>query len=235
MSSEYSVIHSVMQQATLIDYPGRMSALMFTSGCNFRCGFCHNYESLHEFDAKTYTFEKLAEICKGIKKQWTHAVTITGGEPTLHAGLPMTMQFLREQGFAIKLDSNGSNPEMLQEVLPLVDYIAMDLKCPLDRYKALVGYGDTDKIRQSIRIIMNSGKPYEFRTTMVEPYFSREDLNDMGKTVMGAERYTVQAFVPHDNLPDISLRMQPRTRPSFLNDAAEILRGYVKNVVVHGA
>ena len=235
MSSELSVIHSVMQQATLIDYPGRMSALMFTSGCNFRCGFCHNYESLSEFNAKTYTFDKLKEICDGIKRQWTHAVTITGGEPTLHAELPKTIQFIKDLGFAIKLDSNGSNPEMLKEVMPLVDYIAMDIKCPLDRYKELVGYGDIDRIRQSIRLIMASGKPYEFRTTMVEPYFSTEDLNDMGKSVQGAERYTVQAFVPHDNLPDLALRMQPRTRPSFLNEAADILRGYVKTVVVHGA
>lgn len=235
MSEEYSVIHSVMQQATMIDYPGRMSALMFTSGCNFRCGFCHNFETLSHYGAKTYSFEKLGEICDGIKRQWTHAVTVTGGEPTLHPGLPETLSFLRSRGFAIKLDTNGSNPEMLERVLPLVDFIAMDLKSPLDRYKELVGFEDVSSIRRTIRLIMGSGKDYEFRTTFVEPYFSTEDWHDMGKTVMGAKRYAVQAFVPHDNLPDAGLRLQPRTRPSALNEAADILRGYVEDVAIHGA
>lgn len=231
---EHSIIHSVMQNATLIDYPGRMSALMFTAGCNFRCGFCHNFATLGCGQSATYTYAKLAEICDGFKRQWTRAVTVTGGEPTLHQGLPETLKFLKGRGFAIKLDTNGSNPEMLEGVLPLVDYLAMDLKCPLDRYPELVHYADVDRIRRSLRLIMDSGKPYEFRTTLVEPYFSTEDIHDMGKTVMGASRYCVQAFVPHDDLPDPALRLQPRTRPSSLHEVADILRGYVGEVIVRG-
>ncbi|MBR6056566.1 MAG: anaerobic ribonucleoside-triphosphate reductase activating protein [Victivallales bacterium] len=230
-----SVINSVMQQATMVDYPGRLSGLMFTSGCNFHCGFCHNAALLHgEADAETYDYEKLDEILKGFKRQWTNAITITGGEPTIHEKLPETLEFIKKRGFLIKLDSNGSNPDMLRRCLPFLDYIAMDIKCPLERYEELVGFADTDKISESINLIMNCGKQYEFRTTMVETYFFEEDIHTCGKMVLGANLYVVQPFIPHEDLPSPALRKLHRTRPSFLHNAAEILRAYVKKAVVRG-
>lgn len=229
-----SVLHSVMDQASLVDYPGRLSGLFFTSGCNFRCGYCHNASTLSAFNAPTYSFDELDLLLKNFKKQWTRAITVTGGEPTLHEGLPETLEFIKKRGFQIKLDTNGSRPRMLERVLPMVDYLAMDIKGPIHRYEELVGFADTDAIRESIELIMNSGKGYEFRTTFVEPYFADEDVHDCGKAVSGAELYVVQAFVPRDNLPSPALRLQPRTRPSALKNAANILAGYVKKAIVRG-
>ena len=230
-----SVINSVMPHATMVDYPGRLSGLMFTSGCNFHCGFCHNIALLHgDETAETYDYETLDEFLKSFKRQWTNAITITGGEPTIHTKLPETLEFIKKRGFLIKLDSNGSNPDMLRQCLPFLDYIAMDIKCPLERYEELIGFADTDRISESINLIMASGKQYEFRTTLVEPYFFEEDIHTCGKMVIGADLYVVQPFIPHPDLPSPALRMQPRTRPSSLHKAAEILKAYVKKAVVRG-
>lgn len=229
-----SAINSVMQQATLIDYPGKMAALMFTAGCNFRCGYCHNFATLGSHHAKTYSFRQLADILDTFRRQWTSAVTISGGEPTLQPALLDTIAFIKDRGFAVKLDSNGSNPRALQQLLPLVDYVAMDIKCPIHRYHELVDFNDENAVRTSIRLLIDHAKDYEFRTTLVEPYFAPEDFHDMGKAVQGAKTYALQAFIPHDNLPDPALRLQPRTRPSALHDAQQILAGYVQNVIVRG-
>ena len=235
-----SVINSIMPQATMVDYPGRLSGLMFTSGCNFHCGFCHNAALLHneakhgDASAGTYDFDKLDEFLKGFKRQWTNAITITGGEPTIHQELPETLEFIKKRGFLIKLDSNGSNPDMLRKCMPYLDYIAMDIKCPMERYEELVGFADTDKIAESIDIIMHCGKKYEFRTTLVETYFFEEDIHTCGKMVLGADLYVVQPFIPHDDLPSPALRKQPRTRPTVLHQAADILKAYVKKAIVRG-
>ena len=201
-----SVINSVMPQATMVDYPGRLSGLMFTSGCNFHCGFCHNAALLHneakhgDASAGTYDFDKLDEFLKGFKRQWTNAITITGGEPTIHPNLPETLEFIKKRGFLIKLDSNGSNPDMLRK----------------------------------FDVIMHCGKKYEFRTTLVETYFFEEDIHTCGKMVLGADLYVVQPFIPHDDLPSPALRKQPRTRPTVLHQAADILKAYVKKAIVRG-
>ena len=232
--SSFSVIHAFQQHASLVDYPGRLSALMFTRGCNFRCGFCHNVELLTG-EGKNYTWEELAEICQRFKRQWVKAVVISGGEPTIQAGLPETIDFFRRQGFAVKLDSNGGRPEVLEAVIDRVDYVAMDIKCALDSYESLTGFGDYEKIRQSVRLIMDRARDYEFRTTVIETFHTDQELHDCGKLVAGAKRYIVQPFVPHDDLLDAALRLQPRTRPSRLQEAAAILRAYVQEVLVRGA
>ena len=126
MESASSAIHAHRTQSTLKDFPGRMAALFFTAGCNFRCGFCHNPDLFTT--AKTYSWEELDAICATFRKQWVSAATITGGEPTLHASLPETIRFMKKRGFAIKLDTNGSNPEMLEEVIADLNYVAMDIK-----------------------------------------------------------------------------------------------------------
>ena len=110
----------------------------------------------------------------------------------------------------------------------------MDIKCPIHRYHELVDFNDENAVRTSIRLLIDHAKDYEFRTTLVEPYFAPEDFHDMGKAVQGAKTYALQAFIPHDNLPDPALRLQPRTRPSALHDAQQILAGYVQNVIVRG-
>lgn len=229
---EKSVINAYRTQSSMKDYPGRMAALFFTPGCNFRCGFCHNSGL---FDAeKTYSWDELEDIAKSFRKQWVSAVTITGGEPTIHAGLPDTIRFFRKRGFLVKLDSNGSNPDMLEEVIADVNYVAMDIKCALHNYPQLTGFKDIEKLRRSIAIIMEKAKDYEFRTTLIETIHDDEELNDCGKVIQGAKKYILQPFVPHDDLPFVALRTQPRTRPSFMSHAAEVVSCFVQKVEVRG-
>lgn len=217
----------------MVDFPGRMAALFFTSGCNFRCGYCHNPDLLDGGD-RCYNWDELGEILQRFRRQWVRAVTITGGEPTLHEGLPDTIAFMKKQGFAIKMDTNGSRPEMLARVLPQLDYVAMDLKCSLDSYPALTGFTDIEAIRRSLALVQSSAKAYEFRTTVLETLHTDEELHDCGKLIQGAELSVIQPFVPHDNVPSLALRQQPRTRPSRLHEAAAILRGYVRKVIIRG-
>ena len=214
------------------DYPGRMAALFFTAGCNFRCGFCHNPDLFAT--AKTYTWEELDGILADFRKHWVSAVTITGGEPTIHAGLPETIAFIKRRGFTIKLDTNGSNPEMLRQVIGDVAYVAMDIKCGIQNYPQLTGYDKRENIRESISIIMESAKDYEFRTTVIETIHDDEEIMDCGKIILGAKRYILQPFVPHDNLPSVALRTQPRTRPSFMEHCAEMVGGFVQKVEIRG-
>lgn len=225
-----SAIHACRTNATMKDYPGRMAALFFTPGCNFRCAFCHNADLFTE--VKCYAWEDLADILKKFKKQWVTAVSITGGEPTIRPELPETVDFLIKRGFSVKLDTNGSNPQMLRELLPKLDYVAMDIKCAFQSYPALTKFGDVEKLRESIRLIRDSGVKYEFRTTVMESFHTDEELRGGAEEIAGAERYFLQAFVPHDNLPDETLRTQLRTHKEFLLHAADIVRPIVPNVAL---
>lgn len=232
MEAERSVINAYRNQATMKDYPGRMSALFFTPGCNFRCGFCHNSGL---FDAtKTYSWDELREICKKFRRQWVGAITVTGGEPTIHRTLPETLRFLKRQGFAVKLDSNGSNPEMLEELMETVDFVAMDIKCSLEGYPALTGYSHVENLQRSIRLIMEKAKDYEFRTTVMEYLHTDEELLACVHLIEGAKKYALQAFIPHEDLPSEVLRTAERTRPSFLQHAADVVRPFVQNLEVRG-
>ena len=131
-------------------------------------------------------------------------------KPTIHAALPDTIAFLKKHGFAVKLDSNGSRPDMLERLLPELDYVAMDLKCSLDSYPALTGWKDVEAIRRSLRLIQSSARDYEFRTTLLETLHTNEELHDCGKLIQGAKLLVLQPFVPHENLPAMALRTQPR-------------------------
>lgn len=232
MEHPSSAIHAHRTQSSMKDYPGRMAALFFTAGCNFRCGFCHNPDLFTT--AKTYSWDELDAICRDFRKQWVGAATITGGEPTLHASLPETIRFIKKRGFAVKLDSNGSNPDMLEEVIADVSYVAMDIKCSAESYGKLAGYDDMDKIRRSIDIIMKKAKNYEFRTTIIESFHNEQEMLGCGELIRGAKTYILQPFLPHDNLPSEFLRTQPRTRPSFMQQCADTVKGMVQNVEIRG-
>jgi len=233
MVSERSPVYASMRNASLVDFPGRMAAVFFSTGCNFRCGFCHNAPLLGTA-REGYTWERLDELCQRFRRQWVNAVVLTGGEPTLAPALPETLQFFRERGFAVKLDTNGSRPRVLTEVLPLVDFVAMDVKCSLPRYPEFVGFHDPAAIGQSIRMLMASGTPYEFRSTLIEHVHTEEEMRCIGETVRGATTFVVQAFIPRDDLPDPGLRTTPRTRPQVLQRAADIVRPFVGRVEIRG-
>lgn len=191
------------QKVSLIDYPGRISAVVFTQGCNFRCPFCHNPELV---DPERY--EDLipeAEILSFLQRRRGRldAVVITGGEPTMHPGLVPFIIRLRAMGFQVKLDTNGALPDPIGEMLDrkLLDYVAMDLKAPLERYSEVTKTKtDQQRIQRSISLIMGSGVDYEFRTTAVKSLLSPADIELIGRLIPGAKRFVLQKFVPTKTL-----------------------------------
>ena len=187
-----------LQKFTLLDYPGKMAAIIFTQGCNFRCPYCHNpelvipalySECIPETDVLAFLYQRRGQL---------EGVVVTGGEPTIHNDLPEFLKKIKHMGFAVKLDTNGSNPALLKKILAekLVDYIAMDIKAPLCKYQKVCGaHVDTDKIKESVKIILQSSIEHEFRTTLVKPLCPAEDIPSILATIVGARRYTLQKFV----------------------------------------
>ncbi|MBN2450950.1 MAG: anaerobic ribonucleoside-triphosphate reductase activating protein [Lentisphaeria bacterium] len=228
-----SAVYGNMRNPSLVDFPGRMAAVLFTAGCNFRCGFCHNASLLGQV-RPGYTWDRLDALCRDHRRNWVEAAVITGGEPTLAPTLRETIDFLRRRRFAIKLDTNGSRPEILRALLPWLEYVAMDVKCAPDSYPEFVGFPRPERIRDSIRLLIESGMPCEFRTTLVETFHTEEQVQGIGEAVDGAARFVVQAFIPRDDLPDPALRQVPRTTPQALRRAADILRRYVDCVEIRG-
>ena len=229
-----SPVYAFLEKPSMIDYPGYLCGVFFTSGCNFSCGFCHNAPLMGKKQIGL-TWNRLDEICRKFKKEWVDAVCITGGEPTLTADLIQLIEFFRGYGFKIKLDSNGALPEVLKECLPLVDYIAMDIKAGLSGYPELVGFTRTEKIAESVKLIMSSGIEHEFRTTIIGPFHTDEQMHEIGGLIQGAQRYCIQPFIPKDNLPDPRLRETKRTPPARLRLLEKLMKPYVKEIIVRGA
>ncbi|KAF0189731.1 MAG: pyruvate formate lyase activating [Desulfobulbaceae bacterium] len=184
--------------ASFNNYPGKVAAVVFTQGCNFCCPFCHN-AGLIGFDPSSNFSEQdiLARLAQ--RRGKLTGVVISGGEPTLQRDLLSFCRCLGEMGFAVKIDTNGSMPEMLVELIAakVVDYIAMDLKAPLSKYDRLAGVAtDTKAIRRSASLISESGLPHHFRTTAVESLLSCQDLADIRKLIPAGSSYIVQQFRP---------------------------------------
>jgi len=186
-----------LQKSSLVDYPGKICAIVFTVGCNFRCPYCHNPELVDETAPLIDEEEVFGFLDSRTGK--LDAVTVTGGEPTMHKDLLPFLKRIKEKGFLVKLDTNGTNPGMVKKALNegLVDYLAMDIKAPLAAYSALVAHPvNTELIRESVRLLLYSGVPYEFRTTVVKPLLSPDDFDAIGALIRGATRYYLQKFVP---------------------------------------
>lgn len=187
-----------IQWTTLLDYPGRVAATVFTAGCNYRCSFCHNPELvLPELVAKTGValddsfFEEVAE-----RHGFLDAIVISGGEPTLQPDLLAVLERIKQTGYLVKLDTNGSSPAIIQSALArgLLDYIAMDIKAPVENYEQVVGTPvDTQHIQRSISLIQQSGIDYEFRTTAA-PGLSEEALFQIADWLSGSKAYWLQTF-----------------------------------------
>lgn len=185
------------QKFTMVDYPGEIAATVFTRGCSFRCPFCHNPELVQpeKFIDLVDEDEILSFLQK--RKNQLGAVCITGGEPTLQPDLLDFIKKLKSMGYKVKLDSNGWDPKTLKKMIDSgqLDYIAMDIKGPLDKYEAIAKLDAAENVQRSIKIIMNSGVDYEFRTTVVYPLHEVSDFTAMGKMIEGAKRYFIQNFV----------------------------------------
>ncbi|MEE9913473.1 MAG: anaerobic ribonucleoside-triphosphate reductase activating protein [Deltaproteobacteria bacterium] len=194
-----------LQKVSLIDYPGKISAIIFTQGCNFRCPYCHNPELV---EPKLYgpcrPEQDILEFLKS-RQGKLDAVTITGGEPTLQDDLIPFITRVHKMGFAVKLDSNGSRPDVLSVLIRenLLDFIAMDVKAPAEKYPGLVLTPvEIDAIRESIRCILESKLPHEFRTTVVSSLLSEQDILSIAREIAGAKRYALQKFQPARTLND---------------------------------
>ena len=187
------------QRFSLIDYPGKICAIIFTQGCNFRCPYCHNPELVNARRPQHPIPEE--DVFSFLKKRRNKldAVVITGGEPILQVDLLEFLEKIKTMGYLIKLDTNGSDPRVIEKIIDrrLADYLAMDVKAPLEKYQEITNSNiDYDEIKQSIRLIMHSGIDYEFRTTIVKSQLSEENILEIGKLIRGAKLYVLQRFVP---------------------------------------
>ncbi|MBK8189453.1 MAG: anaerobic ribonucleoside-triphosphate reductase activating protein [Vampirovibrionales bacterium] len=215
-------------RASLVDFPGRVSAVVFTQGCNFRCPFCHNPAlalSRQSIDPALTLQSVLAFLEK--RRGKLDGVVICGGEPTLQPGLGRFMETVRAMGYALKLDTNGARPDVLADLLGrgLLDFVAMDVKAPLENYAAAAGLAhvDTEAIARSIELIRASGVAHEFRTTVVQPLHTPEDLYAMGRLTQGAQRYVLQRFKPGDLVDPDFARIAQGFPEQALADAAEAI------------
>lgn len=216
-----------IEKFTLIDYPGKIACMVYTIGCNFRCPYCHNPELVDETTKIRITEREFFDFLDA-RKNMIEGVVITGGEPTMHDDLPEVMREIKSRGFLVKLDSNGTRPKMLQDVIEkgLVDYIAMDIKSPLAAYGRVVARPvDTEAIRQSIALLMASLVEYEFRTTLVKGMLSARDLRQIGREIQGARRYVLQKFISTK-----ILNPQFRNKVSYSD---EEMRGFQKMLNVY--
>jgi len=186
-----------IHKLSLSDYPGKLSALIGTQGCNMRCFWCHNsylipYDYTMDSQAigEEDVFNFLAE-----RDEFLDGVVITGGEPTIHPDLPVFCEKIKRMGFSIKLDTNGTNPKMLNTLIDddLLDYIAMDVKTDIDQYQKLLKESiDSVEIIESINLLLAFNKPYEFRTTCVSPFVNTENIGKIGSLIKGAQQYFLQ-------------------------------------------
>lgn len=182
---------------SLVDYPGKTAAVIFAQGCNFRCPYCYNKELVIPscFQAVIPEEEVISFLAK--RKDVLGGVVITGGEPTLQKDLLEFLRRVQHLGYPVKLDTNGSRPDILKEVIKenLVDFIAMDVKAPLNSYQKLAGVPIAAHfIQESILIIKSSGIKHQFRTTVVKSLLSDGDFSQLAHLVKGAQRYVLQNF-----------------------------------------
>lgn len=228
---------TALTKFTALDFPGRLACIIFTGGCNLRCGFCHNAEFVLP--------EKLAEIKVTIPFETVvnflrkrvgllDGVVICGGEPTVQADLLDRMREIKEMGFAVKLDTNGANPAVLEKALAegLVDYVAMDLKDALPYRRELVGVEiPAEVLRKSIGLIRKSGVAHEFRSTVLPEFHDMETLRKMGGEIEGAQKWSLQIFRNGKTLQEEFGRKMEFGRGE-LEKVAEELGGFVGVVEV---
>lgn len=223
-----------LQKLTLVDYPGKVAATVFLIGCNFRCPFCQNAELVISGLAAGADFILESEFFEFLDSKigFIDGICITGGEPTINADLENFIRKIKAKGFLIKLDSNGSNPEMLKELLDkkLLDFIAMDIKTSLDKYEKTIGAKiDLEKIKKSVEIIKNSGIDYEFRTTVVPGLVEKEDIEKIGQWLKGAKKIALQQFQNRKVLDKNLQTLRPYSDET-LKEFKKILEKHIERV-----
>lgn len=226
-----------IQKLTLLDYPGVVACTVFTAGCNFRCPFCHNAMLVlpEQIDDECLTDDEVFGFLKK-RRGVLDGVAVTGGEPLLHADMPEFLARVKELGYKIKLDTNGSNPELLSEIVKnkLVDRVAMDIKNAPEEYARTIGLKSFDiaPVERSKEMLLRGDIDYEFRTTVVKGIHTKESLIGAAKWIEGAKEYYLQQFKDSGNLIlSDGLSAYDEKQMHALADA---VRDYVPTVEVRG-
>ncbi|HPJ03337.1 MAG TPA: anaerobic ribonucleoside-triphosphate reductase activating protein [Candidatus Limiplasma sp.] len=224
-----------LQKMTLLDYPGKVAATVFIGGCNFRCPYCHNASLLHPAnDAQEITEDTVLAFLKS-RKGLLDGVCVTGGEPLLWDGLEAFLRNIKDLGFLIKLDTNGSRPAKLKTLVAqgLVDVVAMDLKHAPEKYALAAGTKADilSAVRESVEYLLSGSVPYEFRTTVVRGLHTTEDLVEIGKWIQGADAFFLQNFV---NSQDVLTPGLQGLEAAELQAFADAVRPFVPGVRVRG-
>ncbi|MFA5879409.1 MAG: anaerobic ribonucleoside-triphosphate reductase activating protein [Candidatus Margulisiibacteriota bacterium] len=190
-----------IQKTTLIDFPNLIAASFFCQGCNFNCGFCYNQALIELADPPYLAKEEIFSFLEQ-RKHLLEGVVLTGGEPTLQSDIVPFIKEIKKYPIKVKLDTNGYLPQVIKELIEkkLVDYIAMDIKAPLYKYRDVVNSEiNIERIKESISLIMKSRVEYEFRTTIWHDFFTLEDLFEIAELIKGASNYSLQNFYAHNN------------------------------------
>ncbi len=187
------------QKLTLLDFPGKVACTLFTGGCNLRCPFCHNALLVTELEQAEEVWDE-TDVLEYLRRRrgLLDGVCITGGEPTLRPELPAFLRRVKELGYAVKLDTNGTHPDVLRQVVAagLIDYVAMDIKNCADKYAITAGVGQDrlSGVSESIDYLLRGAVEYEFRTTVVRELHTVEDIAAIAERITGARRYFIQNF-----------------------------------------
>lgn len=220
---------SGIQKTSLIDFPDRIATVLFTPGCNLRCPFCHNWRIVLDPEPPFLNEETVLKILDS-RKKYVDAVVVTGGEPTMYRNLPRFLKKLKEGGFAVKLDTNGFFPQVFEECLLHVDYVALDVKTSLEKYERL-GAKDTTAFLKIVELLKNGDVEYEFRATVVPSFIDEEDIPKIGEIVRGGRRFVFQQFVPGDTLDKRFNTVKPYSS-DVISHFAEIMKKYVREVTL---
>jgi pyruvate formate lyase activating enzyme len=218
-----------LQKTSLIDFPGRISSVLFTPRCNLSCPFCHNWRLVIEPKGPFLSEDDALKVLEP-RKKYVDAVVVTGGEPTMQTDLPGFLARLKEKGFAVKLDTNGFFPKILEKCLSHIDYVAMDVKTSLEKY-ALLGVKDTGGFLQSVALIKEGRVDYEFRATVVPGFVDEEDIAKIGEIVKGAKRFAFQQFVSGDTLDKSFNKVKPYPSETIAH-FAEVMKKYVNEIIL---
>jgi len=225
-----------MIETSLIDWEGKIVSTLYLPLCNFRCPFCYNCELILRPDTIKNIPQKEIDSYLLERKDFIDGICMSGGEPTLHPDLPKYFKGMKDKGFLIKLDTNGTNPTLLKNLLNfnLVDYIALDIESSLDfdNYSKAAGTKDKimiEKVKESIELIMNSEIDYEFRTTVVPLLHSDETIMEIARYITGAKRYILQNFSPLENTLDPSFQKIKPYSVEKIQELSEKAKKYVPN------
>lgn len=223
-----------LQKLTLLDYPGRLAATVFLGGCNFRCPFCHNASLVVRNDESEISEDELFAFLQSRRGKLS-GVCITGGEPTLNPSLPSFISRIRALGYSIKLDTNGTNPDMLEALVRdgLVDYVAMDIKSSIAQYGKVAGVPglDTASVERSIDFLLSGTVEYEFRTTLVRELHTADDIDAIGQRIKGARAYFIQPFKDSGDLIEDGFSSYSEAEILALLD---IVKMYIPNAQIRG-